>query len=101
MFPRVQGPFDGKWAGAAGNGSARIWDLSGGGCYIDAHNDQRNGEILSVTIELPEGLVTVQGEIVYSMQNQGFAVKFVAMDDQSRQALHRAVDRLLGEGRGT
>ena len=100
-FPRVRGPFDGSWAGAAGRGAARIWDLSIGGCYIDALNEQRTGQILSVTIALPEGQVDADGEIVYSNPNQGFAVKFVMMPDAARQALHQAVDRLLAEGQGT
>jgi len=97
----VRGPFDGSWAGAAGNGTARIWDLSTGGCYIDALNEQRNGEVLTVSISLPEGLVAAEGEIVYSLPNQGFAVRFVQMDDGSRLALHLAVDRLLAAGQGT
>jgi hypothetical protein len=99
--PRVKGPFDGSWAGAAGNGSARIWDLSEGGCYIDSLNDQREGESLNVSIDLPEGLVQAEGEIVYYVHNQGFAVRFVTVDDRSQLALKQAVDRLLAEGMGT
>ena|SRR5690349_4390847 len=99
-FPRVRGPFDGSWAGAAGRGQARVWDLSVGGCYIDAMNEQRNGEVLSISIDLPEGHVAADGEIVYSNPNQGFAVKFVAMPETARQALYQAVDRLLAEGQG-
>jgi hypothetical protein len=97
----VKGPFDGSWAGAAGNGSARVWDLSEGGCYIDALNVQRIGECLSVTIDLPEGLVVARGEVVYCVPNQGFAVKFVMLDDGSAAALAGAVDRLLAAGMGT
>ena len=100
-FPRVRGPFDGSWAGAAGNGAARIWDLSTGGCYIDALNDQRIGQSLTVAIDLPEGRVEAGGEIVYSLPNQGFALRFVTMDDASRQTLDRAVDRMLAAGQGT
>jgi hypothetical protein len=100
QFPRVRGPFDGSWAGAAGNGTARIWDLSEGGCYIDALNDQRVGEELNVSIDVPEGLVSARGQIVYSVPNQGFAVKFVTLDGPSSEALRRAVARLLSEGRG-
>ena len=101
VFPRVKGPFDGTWTGASGRAAARIGDLSTGGCYIDALNDQRHGEQLSVTIDLPEGAVAALGEIVYSTPNQGFAVKFLTMDDASRDAVHRAVDRLLAAGQGT
>jgi hypothetical protein len=99
--PRVRGPFDGSWAGAAGNGSARIWDLSEGGCYIDALNDQREGETLSVTIDLPEGCVRATGRIVYFVHNQGFAVQFLSIDPSSVQPLKQAVDRMLSAGMGT
>jgi hypothetical protein len=99
--PRVKGPFDGTWAGAAGNGSARIWDLSEGGCYIDALNDQREGETLNVSIDLPEGSVRAEGVIVYYVHNQGFAVQFLTVDPGSQQVLKQAVDRLLAEGMGT
>jgi hypothetical protein len=99
--PRVKGPFDGSWAGAAGNGSARIWDLSESGCYIDALNAQREGETLSVTIDLPEGRVRAEGRIVYFVQNQGFAVQFQSVDPESVPALKQAVGRLLAAGMGT
>lgn len=100
-FPRVRGPFDGSWAGAAGNGTARIWDLSEGGCYIDALNEQREGETLAVRIDLPEGVIQAQGEIVYYVRNQGFAVRFLSVDAASQQALKDAVSRLLSAGMGT
>jgi hypothetical protein len=100
-FPRGGGPFDGSWAGAAGNGTARVWDLSVGGCCIDAPNDQRSGEVLGVAIGLPGGTVRAAGEIVPSVPNRGFAVTFMEMADPSRVSLGLAVDRLLAEGSGT
>jgi hypothetical protein len=98
-YPRVRGPFEGEWAGAAGNRTARIWDLSIGGCYIDSLNDQRAGEHIDVDIAMPEGHVHAGGEIVYSTPNQGFAVHFVDVTDGDLEVLRRAVDRLIGEGR--
>lgn len=80
--------------------SARIWDLSEGGCYIDALNDQRVGHTCSVTIDLPEGLVRAHGEIVYFVRNQGFAVRFLDLDEGHR-SIQQAVDRLLAAGQGT
>jgi hypothetical protein len=99
-YPRVRGPFEGEWAGASGNRTARIWDLSVGGCYIDSLNDQRAGEAIDVDIEMPEGHVHAGGEIVYSTPNQGFAVQFTAVSDGDRDVLRRAVDRMIEEGRG-
>ena len=99
-FPRVRGPFDGSWTGAGGAGTTRVWDLSLGGCYIDSMNDQRTGEPIHVEIALPEGRVVADGEVVYSVPNQGFALRFIAIADDTRSILARAVDRLLAEGQG-
>jgi hypothetical protein len=98
-YPRVRGPFEGEWAGAAGTGAARIWDLSVGGCYIDSLNDQRAGEHVDVDITMPEGRIHAGGEIVYSTPNQGFAVHFTEVSDGDREVLQRVVDRLIDEGR--
>jgi hypothetical protein len=100
-YPRVKGPFDGTWAGAAGNGSARVWDLSVGGCYIDALNDQRQGERITVQISVAEGQISAEGDVVYSVANQGFAVQFIDMPGESREVLYQAMVRMLAEGLGT
>jgi hypothetical protein len=99
-FPRVRGPFDGTWVGAGGNGAARVWDLSVGGCFIDALGDERQGEVVTITIVLPEGEVQVTGEVVYSVHNQGFAVQFTDLSAGSRQLLALVVERLLAAGYG-
>jgi hypothetical protein len=101
QHPRVKGPFDGSWAGAAGNGSARLWDVSTGGCYIDSLNEQRTGEHITVQISMPEGPIAAEGTVVYSIPNQGFAVQFLDMSDSSREALAQAITRLLAEGQGS
>ena len=59
------------------------------------------GETLSVTIDLPEGCVRAEGRIVYYVHNQGFAVQFQLVDQQSSEALKHAVERLLAAGMGT
>lgn len=100
-FPRVKGPFDGSWAGAAGNGSARIWDLSLGGCYIDSMNEQRCGEHVRVDISVPEGRVSAGGVIVYCVLNQGFAVQFADVVPPGLEVLGQTVARLIAEGQGT
>jgi hypothetical protein len=55
-FPRVRGPFDGFWAGPAGPGQARVWDLTVGGCDLDPMNELRNGEGLSIPLAEGQGL---------------------------------------------
>jgi hypothetical protein len=88
--------------GRAGAGPRRraIWDLSTGGCYIEALTPLPPGERLTIEILLPEGLVSAGGQVVYSVANQGFAVSFSDLHDDAVHALRLAVERLVGAGHG-
>ena len=95
--PRVAGPFDGRRLGAL-DLPLRIYDLSIGGCLIESFHEVTVGRRIDIEIELPiEGWITLQAEILYLRENFGFAVKFVAMDEQTRVKLARAVVHVLKE----
>jgi hypothetical protein len=73
----------------------RIYDLSLGGCLIEAHHEQRPGQRFTLEIELPqEGWIQAQAESLYVREGYGFAAKFVEMSDEARQRLERALARL-------
>lgn len=63
-------------------------------------NEQFHGEVLSISIDLPDGHVAADCAIVYANPKRGFALKFVTMPESSRQALHQAVERPIAEGQG-
>lgn len=93
---RVPGPFDGVRLGLLET-PLRIFDLSLGGCFVNALHEQEKGVICSLKIELPEeGWVTVKGETVYRRPDFGYAVRFIEMDDESRERLDRALRKLMG-----
>ena len=46
---------DAVWDGRSGNFTARVSDLSEGGCYIDSLNQAHVGEVLNLTLQLPDG----------------------------------------------
>jgi hypothetical protein len=93
--PRVPGPFDGRRVEMLMTVPLRIYDLSMGGCLIEAHHEQRAGQRFTLEIDLPrEGWVEVQAESLYVREGYGFAARFVEMSDEARQRLERGLARL-------
>src|SRR5919106_1793152 len=46
---------DAVWNGKSGNYTARITDLSDGGCYMDSLGNVTMGELLNLKLQLPNG----------------------------------------------
>ena len=91
QYDRVPGPFDGQRVGGL-EVPVRIYDLSEGGCFVNAMHEQQPGIEVVLKIELPrEGWITVKAETLYRKPDFGFAVRFVGMTDQTTERLQRAV----------
>ncbi len=79
---------DAVWDGKSGNYSARITDLSEGGCYVDTLGEAMVGEILSFRIQLPNGQwLQLSGEVAHQTPPLGFGLRFVELTDQQLQTL--------------
>ena len=92
---RVPGPFDGRRVELMVTVPLRIYDLSMGGCLIEAHHEQRPGQRFTLEIDLPvEGWIQVQAESLYVREGYGFAARFVDVSDEVRQRLERALAKL-------
>jgi hypothetical protein len=93
-FVRVRGPFDGRRVGLL-TVPITIYDLSAGGCLIQAFHEEPSGRRFALEIELPvEGWIQVEAQSLYMREGYGFAVHFVEMDETTRERLERAIERL-------
>jgi hypothetical protein len=92
---RVTGPFEGVRLGVL-DIPVLIYDLSVGGCFINAtHDAPRTGSRFELTIDLPgEGTVTVEGETVHARPGFGYAVRFTRTTAEARGKLTRLIERL-------
>jgi len=91
---RVVGPFDGFRIGALET-PLRIFDLSRGGCFVNAMHEQKPGIRFLIKIELPyEGPITVTAETLNRRTEDGYAVRFVQMSKDAEDRLERALERL-------
>lgn len=91
---RFAGPFEATWNGASNQRRVRVADVSLTGCFVEDLAAPAVGEVVTVTIDLPNGSpVHVSGRVVYLYPAQGFAVTF-EHTEASAAALQVAVDRL-------
>lgn len=94
-YPRLAGPFDGSWNGAAGIRECRITDVNRGGCFIDAMGQPEMGAAVVITVVVADREYTLPGVVVYIDRIQGFGVAFDESD--SKAALAAALDTLPTE----
>ncbi len=91
---RIAGPFDGIRLGALET-AVRIFDLSRGGCFVNALHEQKPGVRFKLRIDLPHvGETTLTVETLYQRSGFGFAVRFVDVDDETAARVEQVVDGL-------
>jgi c-di-GMP-binding flagellar brake protein YcgR len=71
----------------------RISDLSSTGAFIDSMNGLPAGSRLYLKFPLPSGdVVSVEAEVVHSMEHFGMGVRFLDLDEATRRAIEAFVD---------
>ena len=86
---------DAVWDGRSGNFTARITDLSEGGCYIDSLNQAHEGEILNLKLQLPNGdWLELTGEVAHQTPPLGFGLRFVELSEQQLKNLRSLIAHL-------
>ncbi|HEX8493835.1 MAG TPA: PilZ domain-containing protein [Pyrinomonadaceae bacterium] len=89
---RVPVSLEVSWEGASGRHTARVSDISLGGCYLDTLGSATPGEIISLTIKLPDGdLLNLRGEVAYHLQNLGFSICFTYLTDEEQYQLSQLI----------
>lgn len=95
---RLSRPLEGSWRGASGATRCRISDISASGCFLQSLAMPAVGESTEVTIEFgPDQVMTMTGEVVYAERGMGFAVKFAALDNETRATLEARLAGLKPE----
>jgi hypothetical protein len=91
---RITGPFDGVRIGALDT-PLRIFDLSRGGCFVNATHEQAPNINFVMKIDLPHvGLIKLKAETLHRRSGFGFAVRFVGMSEETASVLEEALEKL-------
>src|SRR4030095_9184055 len=85
--PRLSVRLDAMWDSSTDAHSARITDLSEGGCYLDSVGEVRRGEIVGFRVLLPDDdWLYLEGEVRHHSA-EGFGVQFVDLNDEQKEKL--------------
>jgi hypothetical protein len=86
---------DAVWDGKSGNYTARITDLSDGGCYMDSLGDVTMGELLNFKLHLPNGAwLELTGEVAHHTPPVGFGVRFLDLSEEQLETLRAFIEYL-------
>ena len=97
--PRLSVHLDAVWHGGEERHTARITDLSEGGCYLDTVGEVMAGEIVAFRVLLPDDdWLYLEGEVRHHRQRMGFGVRFVDLNEEQTEKLLRLlqIDRDAG-----
>jgi Tfp pilus assembly protein PilZ len=86
---------DAVWDGKSGNYTARVTDLSEGGCYVDTMGEAQIGEVIIFKLQLPDGdWLDLIGEVAHQTPPLGFGLRFVNLTDHQHEKLRSLLDYL-------
>jgi PilZ domain len=86
--PRLSVNLDAVWDREQARQSARVTDLSEGGCYLDTVGEVITGEIVAFRIMFPDGdWLYLEGEVRHHKLGLGFGVQFVDLNDEQLEKL--------------
>lgn len=85
---RVRLPLEMRWDGKASGHTARVYDISLSGCYIESIAHVTMGERIGFEVQLPTGSwLPLHGEVVHYQPDMGFALRFLDLSEQDRNTL--------------
>jgi hypothetical protein len=85
--PRLKVNFRARWEGTWAQREGHISDLSAIGCFILTPDLVRPGEPVKLEIQLPQGSIKIEGQVVYKIEDMGFAIEFTHITNEDRKRL--------------
>ena len=85
---RLSVSLNAMWDSSTEAHSARITNLSEGGCFLDSVGEVRRGEIVGFRVLLPDDdWLYLEGEVRHHSA-EGFGVQFVELNEEQTQKLY-------------
>ena len=86
--PRRAVSVEAWWEGLSGRHSARVSDLSLGGCFIDTPGKADVGEFILCALKQPSGQwLRLRGQVASTDPHVGFSLAFTFLTEDEQQAL--------------
>lgn len=79
------------WEALRTQGRGAVCDLSSLGCFVLTGAEVRAGELIRLEIHFPQESATLWGEVVYSIAEMGFALRFEFGTQDDRASLDKLI----------
>jgi hypothetical protein len=84
---RIRLDLKARWEGLMTQGRGAVCDLSSTGCFVLSGGAVRVGEFVKLEIHFPKEVSSLWGEVVYTVSEIGFALKFTFSGEQEQRSL--------------
>ncbi len=100
-FPRVTLPrgMSIAWKVKEGHNIARVKSISLGGLFIEEAEPVQVGDTVQLQFDIPGGAIHAKAVVRRSIKGQGMGVEFTELPAEARAALHKLLQKLLGDVR--
>jgi hypothetical protein len=90
---RVRADLPARWEGVLAGREGRVSDLSTNGCFVVTRADVQPQELIRLEIETETGRrLYLWGEVVYRMEEIGFALRFTGTEGPEQQMLEALIE---------
>ena len=83
-----------RWESLLARGRGTVCDLSGTGCFLLSAKAAKSGELIRLEIDFGNHLVFAWGDVVYTVEEMGFALRFVFSEENEARALRKLIERM-------
>jgi hypothetical protein len=80
-----------RWETLKTQGRGSISDLSLSGCFVLTGGEVVPRELTRIDLALPDQVTTFWGNVVYTIGEMGFAVRFVFGSEDDKESLARVI----------
>jgi hypothetical protein len=80
-----------RWETLKAQGRGSVCDLSSSGGFVLTGGEVNAGELTRMDLICGDGIATLWGNVVYTITEMGFAVRFVFGSEKDKQAVARVV----------
>ena len=80
-----------RWETLKAQGRGDVCDLSSSGCFVLTGGEVVRGELARLELMLAGDMTTLWGNVVYNINEMGFAVRFVFGSGADEQIVERVI----------
>ena len=81
-----------RWETLGSQGRGGVSDLSSTGCFVLSGANLSPGEFMRLQLVASDQIVSLWGHVVYSVNEIGFAVRFVFGNEADKRSLERLIE---------